>query len=598
MLQLIGVSLLAGAATVLAPCVLPVLPVVMAGAAGSGRRGPIGIAVGLAVSFTVFTLTASRLLRAIGLPQDLLFHAAIALIALVGIAMFWPRLAEVAGRPFGPVARFTAMRLRAGDGLRGGLLLGLGLGLVWTPCAGPILGAIATLSARDRLSPELVAITVAYAAGSAGPVLLLALGGQRASDRLPWLRAHAPRLRQGAGVVLVGAAALFLTDIPTRLATASAGPALGVTDLERSQAVGRQLGKLTGAPRFVSPTVATAAATAAAPAPADTATAETSTTGAASSSPATVPEAAAPASDLPVLGQPPELTGIVSWLNTPQGAPLTLAGLRGRVVLIDFWTYSCINCLRTLPYLKAWDERYREEGLTIVGVHSPEFAFERVVGNVRSAVEGHGIRYPVAVDSDLATWSAWQNQYWPAEYLIDRDGNVRAASAGEGDYERKEAEIRELLGESVDGAPVAPADVIGVNRDLRTPETYLGAERGSSYDQKVLPGAPHDYGAAALPGEDQVHLAGPWQQQAERIVAGKGAELALRFAAERAYVVLTPPGSGSGTVEARVDDGPWRSLSVARHDLYQVADLTGAVRYHTVRLRFSSGVAAYAFTFG
>jgi cytochrome c biogenesis protein CcdA/thiol-disulfide isomerase/thioredoxin len=563
-LGLIAVSLIAGAATVLAPCVLPVLPVVLAGGAGGGRRGPVGIALGLAVSFTVFTLTASRLERALGLPQDLLFHAAVVLIALVGLAMVWPRLGELAGRPFGPLARGAAGRLSAlrADGIRGGLLLGVGLGLVWTPCAGPVLGAISTLAARERVSASLVAVTAAYALGAAVPVLLLALGGQRALERLPALRARAPRLRQALGLVLAGAALLFLTDIPTRLATASAGLAPGVGTLEGSHAVKRQLDRLVGAPRFAEPPVVRAAAP-----------------------------------SLPVLGTPPDFDGIVAWLDTPGGRPLTIAGLRGRVVLIDFWTYSCINCLRTLPYLKAWDARYRAQGLTIVGVHSPEFAFEHVVANVRHAIAEHGIRYPVAVDSSLRTWDAWQNEYWPAEYLIDRQGRVRAAHAGEGEYAQTEQEIRALLGVSGSARPVAPAGVVGIDPHMQTPETYLGFERGA-YDQAFFEDRMADYGALTTPREDHVRLGGRFRLEPQRLVAGRGASLALRFASARAYVVLAPTGHAPGTVQVRVDGGPWRTIRVGRDDLYQVAGPDGPTRYRTLVLRPQPGVAAYSFTFG
>ena len=219
-------------------------------------------------------------------------------------------------------------------------------------------------------------------------------------------------------------------------------------------------------------------------------------------------------------GPAPEFTGISTWLDTDGGKPLTLAGLRGRVVLIDFWTYSCINCLRTLPQVTAWDAKYRAAGLTIVGVHSPEFAFEHVVSNIRRAIEDQGIRYPVAVDNDLATWSAWGNQYWPAEYLIDRDGHVRYASFGEGDYDKTERAIRDLLGEPP--APIGPSPAIVPSNEVITPETYLGSERAQSYAQELLGPTAAVYTLPPVVRLNQVGLGGTWTIEGERIVAGPG----------------------------------------------------------------------------
>ncbi len=286
--------------------------------------------------------------------------------------------------------------------------------------------------------------------------------------------------------------------------------------------------------------------------------------------------------------------GIEGWINTANGKPLTLAALRGRVVLVDFWTYSCINCLRTLPHLKAWDASYRAAGLTIVGVHSPEFAFERVPDNVSSAVERLGIRYPVALDNDFATWRAYSNQYWPAKYLIDRDGRVRYHHFGEGAYEDTERRIRRLLGETVTSRPTSVDDDAPVV--LRTPESYLGYERLARFaNGRVAPDAEWNYTLPRAPlPYDVLGYAGRWKVEGERSVAGRGARMQLRFRAKDIFLVL----EGEGAVEVLVDGRRSRTVAVA--GLPRLYTLTRFSQYRQglLELRFSPGVAGYAFTFG
>jgi thiol-disulfide isomerase/thioredoxin len=306
-----------------------------------------------------------------------------------------------------------------------------------------------------------------------------------------------------------------------------------------------------------------------------------------------------PGERLPVLRQAPEFAGTGRWFNS---RPLTVAGLRGRVVLVDFWTYTCINCIRTFPELKAWDAAYRRAGLTIVGVHTPEFAFERDAGNVAAAVRRNGLRYPVVQDNQEATWDAWGNQFWPADYLVDARGRVRYVHYGEGAEARTEAAIRSLLREA--GA----AKRLGAGARIRsrfhpaaetTPETYLGAARarGVVVPGGVHPGV-HDYPPppADLP-VNRFALAGRWSITDERAEALDGASLAARVAAKDVYLVLSPPAGRSGHLEVTVDDGRGRTLAVDRQRLYHLASF-GRLGIHRVLLRPSPGVAAYAFTFG
>ncbi len=404
MLVLIAAGLVAGLATFLSPCVLPMVPVVLASGTAGGRRRPIGIAFGLATTFVLATLLASRALNALGLPQDLVRNLGIALLALVGAMLLVPLLADLAGRPFRPLQAMAGNRLAAGDGFAGGLAIGAGLGVVWAPCAGPILSAVTVLAARDNLGAGAVVLSIAYAVGAALPLLGVALLGQRAASGMAGLRAHAPAIRRASGAVLVLAAVLFTTSVPDDLAAAAPGYTDVLQVVERSDSVADRLRDL-----------------------------ETPAGGAtATATPGARAQKQGAGTALQDYGPAPEFTGISTWLDTDGGEALTLAGLRGHVVLLDFWTYSCINCVRTLPQVTAWDRKYRDAGLTIVGVHSPEFAFEQVVSNVRRAIADQGIAYPVAVDNDLATWSAWGNRYWPAKYLIDRDGPrpVRLARRG------------------------------------------------------------------------------------------------------------------------------------------------------------------------
>jgi thiol-disulfide isomerase/thioredoxin len=306
----------------------------------------------------------------------------------------------------------------------------------------------------------------------------------------------------------------------------------------------------------------------------------------------------APHADLPDLGHAPDFVDTQRWFNT---APLSLARLRGRVVLIDFWTYTCINCLRTLPYLEAWDRRYRAEGLTVVGVHAPEFGFEHDAGNVAAAIATNHIKYPVVQDNNLSTWNAWGNQYWPAEYLVDAKGEVRETRFGEGDYGKTEAAIRALLAErgaAVGGARARPHDVTPVGT-VATPETYVGTARAEGFVGTPPTKGTHDYRApAAAPPLNGFALGGTWTIGDEPATAGPGATLTASVRARFVYLVLSPPSpSRPGAVDVAVDGRPTKHVTVDRQRLYTLADF-GATEQHTIRLRFGAGTSAYAFTFG
>ena len=538
--MLLAIGFVAGVVTAISPCVLPVLPILLAGGA-TGRR-PLAIVAGIVVSFTVFTLFAAWLLDLLGLPTDLLRNLAIALLLLVAATLLSPRLGELLARPL-----LALTRRRPGE-LGGGFFLGASLGLVFVPCAGPVLAAVTVIAARREVGLDGLLLTLSYAAGAAVPMLAVALAGQRAARSL---RSRAVTVRRVAGV-LVGVAALAIAyGVDQDLQTAVPGYTESLQGrFERSSPAQRELQELTGAR---APEVVAGGGTA-----------------------------------LPDYGVAPEFHGVTAWLNAE---PLTLQGLRGRVVLIDFWTYSCINCLRTLPYITEWDDRYRGAGLTIVGVHTPEFAFEHELANVRENVAELGIRYPVAVDNRYGTWTVWRNQYWPAKYLIDRDGHVRYYHFGEGDYEETEAAIRTLLGP---GAPPASGLAEEGLRELVTPESYLGWQRLARHAGTDVQ---RDREAAYEPptqlAENELAFGGFWTVEDERAVAGRDATLRLRYRARDVFLVLT----GRGSVQVLVDGRAERRVRVTGDRLYTLVERE-EVGDHLLELRLDPGLAAYAFTFG
>jgi cytochrome c biogenesis protein CcdA/thiol-disulfide isomerase/thioredoxin len=556
---LLAVAFVAGVATFLSPCVLPVLPVVAVGAVGGGRARAVAMTLGLIASFTVFTLLASRLLDALGLPADALRNAAIAILAVVGLALVVPRLGDLAGRPFARLAALGGALTRQREGIGGGLVLGVGLGLVWTPCAGPILAAVTALAAERRLSVDAAAVTFVYALGAGLPLLAIALAGRRALAGLRVTRTHAGGVRRASGALMIGAAVLFTTTIPTELATAAPGLTSSLQKVERSSAASKRIASLTHARATFSQASKTR---------------------------------------LHDYGPAPQFAGVTAWLNTPGDAPLSLPALRGKVVLVDFWTYSCINCIRTLPYLRSWDARYRDKGLVIVGVHTPEFAFEHVVSNVRAAVHDDGIRYPVAIDNAYGTWQAYGNQYWPADYLIDKQGHVRDVHFGEGQYAETERDIQQLLGQPDSSLVSRSVKAIAPSLDTGTPETYLGSERGT-YEQRIVKGVMHRYVAPSASSPNEVSLQGSWKVEGQYLTAGPGASIRLRYQARRAYLVFgEAAGTGAEAVHVSVTGTPSRTVKVDHDGLYAVASTPGPARLRTLVATVPTGVRAYSFTFG
>jgi cytochrome c biogenesis protein CcdA/thiol-disulfide isomerase/thioredoxin len=565
---LVVFAFLAGAGTAVSPCVLPVLPALLSAGATGGRRRPLGIVSGLAIAFTVTIVGLATVVDGVGLGDSALRTMAIVVLGGFGVAVAVPAVGDRLEAPLRRLARFGPRS--AGQGFPSGVLVGGALGFVYAPCAGPILAAVVSVSAA---SGNTVAVGLAYSLGSSAVLLVLALGGRALADRVR-RAGRGPNLQRALGAVMVLTAVAMAAELDVRFQSAIADqlPAAVVNPtraLEESDAVAKRLDDLRRPSRFAGAGRADGA--------------------------------------LEDYGAAPEFVGNDRWFNS---RPLTLRGLRGRVVLVDFWTYTCINCLRTLPHLRAWDRAYRNDGLTIVGVHAPEFAFERDAGNVAAAIGREGIRYPVAQDNRMATWDAYTNQYWPAKYLIDAAGHVRYVHFGEGEYDETEAAIRALLreagarpgGESRPGRGFEPAA-------QKTPETYLGIARALGYSPPAAAGTgSYSPTPDRRLGPHRFTLGGTWTLSAESARAAGRATLTGRVTGKDVYLVLSPPRRGAGTVHVALDRRPIdaaaagadvhrSAVRVTSQRLYHLVSRPG-VETHLLSLRFSRGVSAYAITFG
>ena len=552
MTLLVLFAIAAGAGTALSPCVLPVLPALLSAGASGGRRRPLGVVLGLATTFTITVAGFASVIDGVGLGDGTLRSLAVIALGLFGVVLLAPRLADRIEAPLSRLARFGPRT--GGEGFWSGLGVGAALGFVYAPCAGPVLAAVISVGAASGSS---LAVALAYALGTAAVLLVFCLGGRRVLSRF-----RPPVLQRALGVVMILTALAIVTQADLRFQTALAEHAPGFLvnptgSLERSQPIEERLARLRGKSRFDGTAHATAG------------------------------------SKLKVLGRAPDFAGDGRWFNT---RPLELEGLRGRVVLIDFWTYTCINCLRTFPHLRAWDARYRARGLTIVGVHTPEFAFERKAGNVRDAIARSKLRYPVVQDNDYATWNAWGNQYWPAKYLIDAKGRVRYVHFGEGEYGQTEAAIRTLLTEAGAAALGERARVEADDaNEAQTPETYLGVQRAQGWARPPRAGT-HSYSGAPS-ARDPFALGGIWHVDDEAAEAVSGATIDATFTARKVYLVLSSRGERRREVEVRVDGKLTRTVAVRRQQLYELVTLPRAGE-HRLSLRFAPGVAGYAFTFG
>lgn len=591
-MTLLIIAYLGGALTILSPCILPILPFVFARAEKSFVRSTLPMLAGMAITFAlVATLAAIGGSWAVQ-ANEYGRIAAITLLAVFGVSLLSPRIASALSQPvvdFGNRLMSATGHGRATPDIAGSFVLGIATGLLWAPCAGPILGLVLTGAALQGANLATTFLLLAYAAGAATSLAIAMLVGGKVFAAMKRSLGISERIRQVLGAaVLAGVAAIALgldTGLLAQLSYAS------TSSFEQS-VLQRLDAKAAGGP--LSETATNDAVVASADAN------------------------RAFQSDLPVEAVAPSLDGAVEWLNS---SPLTTEALRGKVVLIDFWTYSCINCIRTVPYVRAWAEKYRDQGLVVIGVHAPEFAFEKKIDNVRKAVGDFKINYPVAIDNDYRIWRAFENSYWPAHYLIDAKGQLRYHHFGEGNYPQTERAIQDLLreaGSDMDAsAPVTPetkgAELGADLSNIRSSETYIGYQRAANFasNESLSADAARTY-TAAEPGLNEWGLSGTWTVGAEQATLdAPDGGIATRFSARDLHLVLGPSAGGKPvrfqvTIDGKApgnnhgaDIDANGNGTVTSTRLYQLVRQSGDVSARTFNIRFlDPGVQAYAFTFG
>lgn len=608
-------AFLGGVLTIVSPCILPVLPFVFARADRPFVKSGLPMLAGMAITFA---LIASLAAVAGGWAVEANRYgrfAAIALLAVFGVTLLFPEVADRLMRPL--VSAGAKLSQSAEESAQAGknpfwasLLLGVATGLLWAPCAGPVLGLILTGAALQGASFQTSLLLLAYALGATTSLALALLIGGKVFAAMKRSLGAGQWVRRGLGAaVLLAVVAIGLgwdTGYLTRISLASTNTLeqklLDMLHKEPATAMGGGPAMSGSGPAMMSGN-------------------NQAMTGspAMSGGPAMMAKKPAGSPDLPIEGTLPPLTGITEWINSPA---LTAEGLKGKVVLIDFWTYSCINCLRAIPYVRAWAEKYKDEGLVVIGVHAPEFAFEKDVRNVKRAVGDLAITYPVAVDNDYAVWRGFNNRYWPAHYFIDAQGNIRHHHFGEGNYEQSERVIQKLLAEA--GKPVAGqlvsmrvsasgAMAASDMKDVLSPETYLGYERGENF---VSPGGfKQDAANNYKPGDPRLNewgLSGAWKVTNEHsALESEGGAIVYRFHARDLHLVLGPSTGGKPvrfrvTIDGKspgndhgVDIDADGNGTVTTERLYQLVRQKGTVEDRTFEIRFlDPGVQAYAFTFG
>ncbi|WP_424230485.1 cytochrome c biogenesis protein DipZ [Actinophytocola sp.] len=523
------------------------------------RARPFLVIAGLVVSFTLVTLFGSLLLSVLGLPQDVLRWAGLIVLALIGIGLIVPRFEHLLEKPF------TWIPQKNPDRDKGGFSLGLALGAVYVPCAGPVLAAITVAGSTGQIGMDTVVLTVTFAVGAAIPLLFFALAGRRVAERVAAFRKRQRGIRITAGVVMIALSIGLVFNLPQLLQRAIPDYTSGLQEEVNNSEQVREALDLGGLENEQNKDL---------------------------------DKCGNGARELESCGTAPDIKGIQQWLNTPGGAPVELKSLRGKVVLLDFWAYSCINCQRSIPHVTAWDEAYRDAGLRVIGVHAPEYAFEKEPGNVESAADRFGMRYPVALDNNLATWTNYRNRYWPAHYLIDADGTVRHIKFGEGDYDTTEKLIRALLRDADPAANLpAPTDTADDTPDTAdiTRETYLGSTKRVNFaGEGTYTSGDRSFSFPDRQPKDSFALDGDWTLTSQHITpTGDDGRLRLDYHAKEVRMVL----SGTGTVTYTSGDTTKTIQVNGTPNSYRLLS-TKAIEAGSVTVTVSQGVQAYSFTFG
>jgi len=581
MILLLGFAFLAGLVTILTPCMWPMLPIVLSSSVkGSDHRRALGVTIGVMISFAAFTLSISYLVRLFHFDPNILRLFAVVVIIFLGFSLIIPALTQFTEKYFSRLVRLFGVKpQQSTNDFKAGLLTGLTLGLVWSPCGGPILASIAVLAATGMVNIAVILVTLAYVIGVGLPLFIFTYAGQRFITRTRVLSPYTGRIQQVFGVIMIltAIAIYFNYDKLLQVKFLQAFPQLGQTlnGFESNNIVTKQLNALKRKQ--------------------------------------STPQSSVDTSGFFNINTPaPDFMGITKWLNTDK--PLTIADLKGKVVLVDFWTYTCINCIRSLPFVTSWYEKYKDQGFVVIGVHTPEFEFEKDSNNVLNAIKQYNIHYPVPQDNNYVTWNAYNNQYWPAEYLIDAKGNIRRTHFGEGEYDQTEMAIQALLkekGASINTGLVNIKDQTPHTQQL-SPETYLGSKRMQYYYPSGQLGNGQQNFTLSNPSLNSFSYGGQWNITDETAITGEKSVLSYDFYANRVYIILRPGSNPSGSAKVKVFlDNKLIDPTVAGQDvkdgvltidvdrLYDVVDLHGNPGEHLLRLEFQSpGVEAYTFTFG
>jgi cytochrome c biogenesis protein CcdA/thiol-disulfide isomerase/thioredoxin len=576
MFTLIAIGFIGGLITGISPCILPVLPVIFFSGTQSVRDSdggggvateakptrsqtlrPYLVIAGLVLSFSVVTLLGSALLSLLHLPQDAVRWVALVALVAIGLGLIFPQFEALLEKPF---SRLPQKQFGTG---KNGFGLGLALGVLYVPCAGPVLAAIVVAGATGTIGFNTVALTLSFAVGAALPLLFFALAGRRVAERVAAFRSRQRQIRVIAGVVTILLAVALVFNLPAVLQRAIPDY---TSTLQEKAGGEEQIQKL-------------------------------NLGGLVNDQNAQLSNCSDGRRELESCGTAPDILGITKWLNTPDGAPIDLKSLRGKVVLIDFWAYSCINCQRAIPHVVGWYDAYKDKGFEVIGVHSPEYGFEKVDTNVASGAADLNIEYPIALDNSLATWTNYRNRYWPAEYLIDAKGTVRHVKFGEGDYDVTENLIRQLLADANKGVDLPPAtqDADTTPTSTLTPETYFSVGKVANYGgQGVYDQGEATFDLPAQLADDSFALKGRWALDYQGVTAvDDGATIALNYHAENVYLVVG--GTGNVTVTR---DGKTTVIPVSgAPNMRQVVagDDDGAGH---VDVSLSKGLQAFSFTYG
>ncbi|MCV7300292.1 redoxin domain-containing protein [Mycobacterium barrassiae] len=576
MFTLALIGFLGGLITGISPCILPVLPVIFFSGTQSARAdaSPGGVALetkptlsdrlrpyrviaGLVLSFSVVTLAGSALLSLLHLPQDAIRWVALIALVLIGVGLIFPKFEALLEKPF---SKLPQKQFGSGSS---GFGLGLALGVLYVPCAGPVLAAIVIAGATGTIGIPTIVLTLSFAVGAALPLLFFALAGRRVAERVAAFRSRQRQIRITAGVVTILLAVALAFNVPAALQRAIPDYTSTLQERVGGDEQIREKLNLAGLVNDQNREL------------------ENCTNG---------------APELESCGTAPDIKNITAWLNTPNGAAVDLKSLRGKVVLIDFWAYSCINCQRAAPHIVDWYDTYRDLGFEVIGVHTPEYAFERVEGNVAAGARDLSITYPVALDNGYSTWTNYRNRYWPAKYLVDANGTVRHIKFGEGDYDTTERLIRQLLADANPGAQLPPpVDAEDTTPQVETtPETYLSVGKVVNYGGTGR----YDEGTSNFTfpqqlRQDSFALNGDWTLDYQGATSRGESAIALNYHAKDVYIVA----GGEGT------------LTVSRNGKTTEVPISGPPTLHQIvgdpevaqgqlEVAVPAGLQVFSFTYG